>query len=185
MANEEKKYTSEFKAKVALEALGQQKKNLDSLSDKYNVPVSAILTWTIQLEKHGPDIFDASEEPEEVEGHISDRQAVNVEVDDPEIEKSISHGVMHDKLNYKRLVFWSVLGIILVLIFVQALVEMYQYNVDVTQERISANSEYYQVNQLKREAEETLNSFGVVDLENGVYRIPIDSAINEIASDDN
>ena len=82
----------------------------------------------------------------------------------------------------KRLTFWSVLGTILVIIFVQALFEMYQYNELTTRQRVSAASgEHYQANQLKKEAEERLNSFGVVNLEEGVYRMPIDSVINSMA----
>lgn len=185
MANEEQNYTSEFKVKVASEALEQDKENLDSLSDKYDVPVSTILTWTVELEKGAIDLLDTSQEPKNTESHIADRESVNVEVDDPEVAESISYGVMHDKLNYNRLAFWSILGMILVVIFVKGLMEMYQYNLDVTKDRVSEGSEYYQVNQLKREAEETLSSFGVVDPEEGIYRIPIDSAMNDIASQSN
>ncbi len=91
---------------------------------------------------------------------------------------------MLDQLNYKRLTFWSVFGTILVLIFVQALFEMNKYNERITQERVSAESEFYQVNDLRKEAQQQLESFGVVDLENGIYRIPIDSAINQMAVDE-
>lgn len=185
MANEEKKYTSEFKTKVAQEALSQEKQNLDSLSDKYDVPVSAILTWTLKLERSGADAFDASEISEDTKARIEDREAVDVNVDDPEVAESISHGVMHDDLNYKRLTFWSILGMILVAVFVKGLVEMFQYNSQVTRDMVSEGSEYYQVNEMKREAEETLTSFGVVDLDEGIYRIPIDSAMNDIANGSN
>jgi hypothetical protein len=37
---------------------------------------------------------------------------------------------------------------------------------------------------MKKEGQQQLESFGVVDLENGIYRIPIDSAINQMAADD-
>jgi hypothetical protein len=88
---------------------------------------------------------------------------------------------MFDKLNYKRLIFWSAFGIILVAIFVQALLEMYQYNVQTLENRVVGDGEFYKVNRLKVDAREHLNTFGVVDLEEGIYRIPIDSAINDIA----
>ena len=183
MANEEQNYTSEFKTKVAQKALEQDKQNLDGLSDKYDVPVSLILNWTVQLEKGGAEVFNTAEAQasEQPKPGIDEGESVDLEVEDPDVAESISFGVMHDDLNYKRLVFWSILGIILVLIFVKGLVEMYQYNMDVTRERISENSEFYQVNRLKRDAEETLSSFGVVDPEQGIYRIPIDSAMNDIA----
>lgn len=184
MANEEQNYTSEFKSKVALEALEQDKQNLDRLSDKYEVPVSLILKWTVQLEKEGTDVFEAEVEAkaEEEEAHIEDHESVDLEVDNPDIAESISFGVMHDDLNYKRLIFWSVLGMILVVIFTIGLIEMYQYNTAVSRDRISEESQYYQIKQLNEEAQETLNSFGVVDPEEGIYRIPIDSAMNDIAN---
>ena len=183
MPNEEKTYSAEFKANVAKEALDRDKKNLEGLSKKYDVPVSTILTWAVQLEKNAEDAFESGEKPEKVDDHIEDQEEVEVEVSDEEIAESIEHGVMHDKLNIRRLAFWSILGTVLVVLFVIALREMYQYNRLVADQAASGSTEFYQVNQQKRQAAETLNTFGVVDLENGIYRIPIDSAINEMADE--
>lgn len=182
MASEEKQYTAAFKKEVAQKALDRDKKNLDKLSENYDVPVSVILMWATELEKGGEDAFDTVEEQKEPAEH--EVTEVDVEVTDKKVADSIEHGVMLDQLNYKRLVFWSVFGTILVLIFVKALYEMNQYNTQNTQERVSAESEYYQVNQMKRDSQQQLESFGVVDLENGIYRIPIDSAISQMAADD-
>lgn len=182
MASEEKKYTADFKKEVAQKALDQSKKNLDKLSEKYDVPVSVILMWATELEKGGEDLFETSEEVEEESD--KGQNEVDVEITDQKVADSVEHGVMLDQLNYKRLVFWSVFGTILVLVFVQALFEMNQYNQQLTEERVSSESEYYQAKQLKEEANEQLESFGVVDLENGIYRIPIDSAITKIAADE-
>ncbi|WP_445666412.1 transposase [Fodinibius sp. AD559] len=182
MANEKQNYSADFKKEVAQQALDQSKKNLDELSKKYDVPVSVILMWATELEKGGDDVFETEEDdtssPEEP------AESVDVEITDEQLADSVEHGVMQDKLNYKRLVFWSVFGTILVVVFVWGLFEMYQYNSAVTQDRVSSESEYYQVNQMKREARQQLDSFGVVDLENGTYRIPIDSAINKMAADE-
>lgn len=184
MSNEEKTYSPDFKTKVAKEALEREKKNLDPLSKKYEVPVSTILTWAVQLEKNAPDYFEEeSEEIRETDQAIADEEDVGVEVTDKDIAESLDYGVMLDNLNIRRLTFWSLLGIALVLIFVFALREMYQYNRQLSQEAASGSTEFYQVNQQKRADTETLNSFGVVDMENGIYRIPIDSAINEMAED--
>ncbi|TYP92670.1 hypothetical protein LX73_2032 [Fodinibius salinus] len=181
MASEENNYTAAFKKKVAQKALDQSKKNLDKLSEKYDVPVSVILMWTTEYEKGGEDAFDTIQEEEKpVEQQVTN---VDVEISDQRVADSVEHGVMDDRLNYKRLIWWSVLGTILVIIFVKALFEMYQYNERLTKENVSADSEYYQVSQMKEEARNQLDNFGVVDLENKVYRIPIDSAINEIAAD--
>ena len=182
MASEEKKYSSDLKKEIARKALEQDKENLDKLSDKYDVSVSQILMWATELEKGGEEYFETADE--EADEHISEESTVDVEISDEKVADSVEHGVMLDQLNMKRLVFWSVFGIILVLIFVQALFEMYQYHERNVREAVAADTEYYQVNQLKREAREQLNSYGVVDLENGIYRIPIDSAINEVAADE-
>lgn len=182
MANEKHNYSADFKKEVAQKALDQSKKNLDKLSKKYDVPVSVILMWATEFEKGGEDVFES--EKDENASSEEPIESVDVEVTDQELADSVEHGVMQDKLNYKRLIFWSVFGTILVLVFVRGLYEMYQYNTQVTQERVSSESEYYQVNQMKKEARQQLNSFGVVDLENGTYRIPIDSAINKVAADE-
>jgi len=186
MSNEDQTYSSEFKTKVAKQAIEQDKKNLDRLSEKYDVPVSTILTWAVQLEKDAPE-FAADDEPaggvQQSEQAVADREEVAVEVTDENIADSFNYGVMFDKLNIRRLIFWSVLGMVLVVVFVFALREMYQYNRQLSDEAASGSTEFYQVNQQKRADTETLNSFGVVDLENGIYRIPIDSAINEMAEE--
>lgn len=184
MASDEEKYSAEFKKEVAQKALDQSKKNLDKLAKEYEVPVSVILMWVTELEKGGDDIFEKSESTQEPEKAESDDTDVDLEITDERFADSVEHGVMDDKLNYKRLVFWSVFGTILVVIFVRGLFEMYQYNMQLTEERVSSESEYYQVNQMKKEAQEQLDSFGVVDLENGTYRIPVDSAIKKIADDE-
>lgn len=187
MASEEKQYSSEFKAKVAKKALEQDQQNLDGLSEKYDVPVSMILMWSTKLKNNDGDtsIFSDSESHESEKAHIAKEEKVDVEVTDPKVADSLSHGVMGDKMNYRKLVFWTVLGIVLVVIFVKGLVEMYQYNTQISRDRISEESEYYEVNMLKKEADETLSSFGVVDLEEGIYRIPIDSVISDMAVDEN
>jgi transposase-like protein len=181
MASEERTYTAAFKKEVAQKALDQSKKNLDNLSEKYDVPVSLILMWATELEKGGEDAFKTSEVTEESEEVSTE---VDVEITNKKIADSVEHGVMLDQLNYKRLIFWSVFGVILVVIFVRSLVEMFQYNQQLTQERVSDESEYYEVNQLKKDARKQLDSFGVVDLDKGTYRIPVDSVISEMAGDE-
>jgi transposase-like protein len=183
MANEKQNYSADFKKEVAQKALDQSKKNLDKLSKKYDVPVSVILMWATELEKGGEDVFETEEE-EDTSSHEQSDEGISVEVTDEQLADSVEHGVMQDKLNYKHLIFWSVFGTTLVVIFVWGLIQMYQYNTGVTQDRVSSESEYYQVNQMKREARQQLDSFGVVDLENGTYRIPIDSAINKVATNE-
>ncbi len=180
MPNEGNNYTPEFKKKIAQKALENNKQNLEQLSEQYDVPVSVILMWATELEKGGEGAFEEASDTEST-AQKDKLKTADVNISDDELADSMQHGVMYDKLNYKRLTFWSVLGVILVIVFVQALFEMYQYHMDTTQLRVSSESEYYQSKELKEDAEEKLNTFGVVDLEEGIYRMPVDSVINEMA----
>lgn len=106
---------------------------------------------------------------------------VDIDVQDEEVVHSIAHGVMSDKINYRRLAFWTILGIVLFVVFVYSLVNMFDYNKFRTSERLSAQTEFTEINKLQENDRKQLNSFGVVDEENNVYRVPIDSAINYLA----
>lgn len=184
MTSKDHQYTPEFKAKVARKALEQDKQNLDRLSKKYDVPVSVILTWAVKLERNPGHTFEPTPAPEASQASAADEhELVDVDVDDEKISRSISHGVMPDDLDIKKLAFWSVLGLIFVVIFVQLLKEMYDQTTLINQEQLSAQSEYYDITEQNRLDREKLSSFGVVDIEQGIYRMPIDSAINEIAVD--
>lgn len=182
MASEEKKYTPDFKVKVVEEALERSKKNLDNLAEKYDLPVSLILMWTAEYEKSGPDAFEEQETAEE-KTQEEEQESVDVQVSDEDISRSVEFGVMTGDLNIKKIVFWSIVGFVILNIFVAILHEMYHRDEQVARERISTTNEYYQVNQLKNQQQKRLSEFGMVDAENGIYKIPIDSAINEIAVD--
>lgn len=185
MASEEKNYTPEFKVKVAEEALDQSKKNLDNLADKYDLPVSVILMWTAEYEKHGAEAFEETDTAREKthEQQEEEPESVDVQVTDEDISRSVEFGVMTGDLDIKKIVFWSIVGFVILNIFVGILYEMYHRDEQLARERVSTTNEYYQVNQLKNEHKTKLSEFGMVDAENGIYRIPIDSAINEIAVD--
>lgn len=181
-SEEERNYSPEFKREVAQQALNQSKRNLDDLSEKYDVPVSVILMWATELEKGGPDVFERTEE-EAPAAEPEQAPEIDIDVGDSEIAEGFSYGVMKDRLNYRRLIFWSILGVILISIFVQALMEMNSYNIRITKENHAAQYDYSEVKRIKQQAREQLNSFGVVSLEENIFRIPVDSAISDIASD--
>ena len=61
MARIYKKHGSEFKAKVALEAIKEQK-TLGELSQKYSIAPTQISTWKKQLESESPAIFEGKQE---------------------------------------------------------------------------------------------------------------------------
>src|SRR5699024_1828477 len=130
MASQDQTYSSEFKAEVAVKAMEQGKKNLDRLSDEYDVPVSVILSWTAALERNANITFDAKGKEEAASLYEEDdaKMIVNVKTDEPHITTSLDQGVMPDELNYKNLLMWVGLGLAFVLIFVQLAIEMNQVN---------------------------------------------------------
>ena len=69
------------------------------------------------------------------------------------------------------------------LLFVVSLIFFSQYSYTNAQRNASVTSTYYEITKLTEDAEAHLNSYGVVDAEEGVYRIPIDEAINKLATD--
>jgi len=108
-----------------------------------------------------------------------------IDVKDEEIARSVDKGVMDDNPNYQRLLFWSVLGTAIFVIFVFMLASIYDFNNYLTQRDTSEGSSYYQIEELNEKAEKRLTTFGVVDKEEGIYRIPIDSAITTYIEENN
>lgn len=172
------KYSSEFKAKVALEAVSQGRSVIEKVAEKHGVSEEQVIAWASQLHEDASRIFSAEAAYEEPEA-----EDVEISTEDEEFAVAVSHGVMSDELNYNKLIFWSTLGTALVVIFVIGLVYFSQYSLFETQREVSNQSVYSEIKDLKAEQDQQLNSFGVVDLEEGRYRIPIDSAINRIATD--
>lgn len=178
MADKQETYSSEFKAEVALNALARNKKNLEPLSEQYQVPVSLILTWAVQLEQNAAGVYDTTSEPTDIE---AEPEPVDIKIDSRDMEVSIEQGVMSDDLNYMRLVSWTVIGLIVVAVFIQMLIEMFQINISKSPEQVVGEDAYHAVTHKKREAKIELSSFGVVNEEEGVFRVPIDMVIEQMA----
>ncbi|MTI88922.1 MAG: hypothetical protein FH748_13255 [Balneolaceae bacterium] len=174
-------YSSDFKAKVALDAVSQGRSVIAEVAEKYDVTEEEVISWASTYHEEGATVF-AGEQAHH--GHSdSEVEDVDITTEDNEFAHAVEHGVMDDDLNYKKLIFWSTLGTALVIIFVIGLVYFSQYSIFESQQEASLNSEYIEVQELNAAQTEKLNSFGVVDGEEGIYRIPIDSAIKRIAVD--
>ena len=172
-------HSSEFKAKVALEAVAQGRSVIKEIAKKHGISEDEVIEWAAQLQDEASQVFTTET------AHVSDSEVEDVDIttEDEEFAGAVEHGVMSDTLNYNKLIFWSTLGTALVVIFVIGLVYFSQYSLFETQKQVSAQSSYSEIKELKAEQNQELNSFGVVNLEEGIYRIPIDSAINRIATD--
>ena len=66
MARIYKKHGSQFKAKVALEAIKEQK-TLGELSQKYSVAATQISAWKKQLENESIKVFESTQEKSQQE----------------------------------------------------------------------------------------------------------------------
>lgn len=175
-----KQYSSEFKAKVALEAVAQSRSVIQNIAEKHNVSEEEVIAWASQLNEEAAKLFGA-ETVQTVD--TSEVEDVDITTEDEEFSAAVSHGVMSDNLNYGKLIFWSTLGTSLVIIFVIGLVYFSQYSLFEAQKEASSRVTYSDYGALVAEQKQELNSYGVVDLEEGIYRIPIDSAISRIAID--
>lgn len=181
MASKDKDYSSEFKTEIAKKALHLSDQEIKDLSNECDVPVSKIKVWKTELAKavdNLDNVFGSLTEQEIAK--LSDKpEEVEIEITNTGVANSLEKGVMSDKLNYKRIAFWCVLGIILFVVIIQALVEANKKNV-ADYEVQSQQEEQYLADQLRRQANKNLSSFGVINLEEKTYRIPIDSAMDDV-----
>ncbi len=98
------------------------------------------------------------------------------EIDDPELSQQVSEGVMPDKMSIGAITLWTVLTSVVVVILIVIAVQLYNYFSFQQQYQAAVNVEYRGINELRGTAERNLTTFEVIDDEQGIYRIPIDSA---------
>lgn len=96
---------------------------------------------------------------------------------------SVEQGIQPDSLDYRSLLFWNVLGIVVVIGLIIFAVELQQHT-SLERQRAVANSvEYIDITNLKNAQNEKLNSFGLNNAEDGIYHIPIDKAIENMVNE--
>lgn len=171
MSNDSKNFTLDEKTKIALEAASGDRGKMINLAEKHDVTVEEIEEWMRETGVTNVTSTDAD-----------DQESVSIFATE-EFANDYEFGATPDKLNYSRLFFWSIFGTAVILLFIIAVVNVYDYTLDSVMQQSAERSMYYEIDQLEASATEQLNSFGVVDLEEGIYRIPIDSAITEIAQE--
>lgn len=177
-------HSPEFKAKVALEAVSEQNKVFSEIAEKYGVSEEEVAVWSSQLAPNTVSIFSGAETHASSHSHTTSIiEDVSLESDDEEFTYAVQHGVESDNLNYNRLFFWSGLGVAVVTVFIVALIFFAKFSYSNALQNVSETSSYVEITKLKADQNEELNSFGVVDLEKGIYRIPIEDAIDKIAID--
>ena len=165
MSKKSKKLTEEEKLKIIERAATGGAEALMNLADEFGVTeeeIQNLIHETPVDEEHGKEY--------------------TLDVTD-DFFKSVEYGATFDKLNYKRLTFWSVFGASVMVLFIVAVMFMYEYTRTSAIQAQSERSTFYDIELLQRTDQVKLNTFGVVDSEEGIYRIPIDSAITIIAID--
>ncbi|OAN63976.1 hypothetical protein A8B79_14405 [Balneola sp. EhC07] len=174
------KHNAKFKAQVAIEALNLSAGDLEEFAKVKGVSTDQVLDWVSQLKENSATIFEEGQDAHSGHHHASGEN-VNLETEDELLIAAVSHGVNDDNLNYNKLFFWTTFGTGLVVVIIYGLIQFAQASWFDAQNEAAVNSQFSEIKELKAKDAETLNSYGVVDLENGTYRIPIDQAINKIA----
>lgn len=106
-----------------------------------------------------------------------------IESDNETFVTAVAYGAEEEGLDIGSITKWSVLGVVSVVVFVVVLIYYSQFAFNSAVENVNVTSSYYEIEKLESDAREQLTTYGVVDGEAGIYRIPIDEAINKIATD--
>ncbi|MBO6536614.1 MAG: hypothetical protein JJ966_10350 [Balneolaceae bacterium] len=168
------KHTADFKAKVALDALSHKNDTFAKIAEKYEVSAEEVEQWVSELEGNATEVFKTASS----QGEVLD---VAIESDDDTFIHAVSYGVEEEGLDMSAIYKWSGIGVIAVIVFIAALIPFAQYALDNAKENVNVTSSYYEIERLTEQGNERLNSYGVI--EEGVYHIPIDEAINTLAVD--
>lgn len=166
MSDKSDKLSDVEKAQIAEKAKNAGNEVREKLAEEYGVTEEEIREW--ELETSASD--------------VSDDEEVSLEATD-EFIKSVEYGATFDILNYGRLTFWSAFGTVSVVLFIVGIMFMHEYNrTSAIQERFQ-QSIFYDIEEIQQRDRARLESFGVVDIDEGIYRIPIDSAITILTNE--
>ncbi|HMB40832.1 MAG TPA: helix-turn-helix domain-containing protein [Balneolaceae bacterium] len=161
MSKNQNSFTESEQIRIAKQAVAGGTEDLKRLAEENNISQQQIQDWIREYNIEAP-------------GDISDD--VSLEASENFVD-SVEYGATFDNLNYNRLTFWSVFGTSVILIFIISIMFIHEYTRTSALQRSDESSLYYEINELQEQDKETLETFGVVDPEEGIYRVPIDSAI--------
>ena len=115
---------------------------------------------------------------------INDTTDASIETSDQELANAITLGVNDDIMDFKKLIFWSGLGVGIVATVVVIWIFASQVFFEQSKANATATSTYYSIDKLTEDANNHIHSYGVLDAEDRVYHMPIDAAIEKIATDE-
>ena len=104
---------------------------------------------------------------------------MEVSTSDQELVFAVDKGVMEDALNIPRLTFWSVITVLFMVVMVGVSMQIYTYWGFRSKVNQAIATEYKDLVQKRAADANTLSTYGMVDGEAGVFRIPLDEAIDQ------
>jgi hypothetical protein len=167
MSKNQNSFTESEQIHIAKQAAAGESRELKRLAEKHNIREQEIQNWIREYNIEAPS--DESDE-------------FSLEASENFID-SVEYGATFDKLNYNRLTFWSVFGTSVILVFIISIMFIHEYTRTSALQRSDESSLYFDINELQEQDKETLETFGVVNPEEGIYRIPVDSAITIMANE--
>lgn len=118
-----------------------------------------------------------SKNPKNTKRQNPDDEIYEIEVDD-EFSNSVEKGFTEDNLNIKRLLFWILTGMVIAFLLVVIAYNMHGFNAFEFQQQENKQTKNIQIDQMKARENKILSTYGIENLKEGIYRIPIDSAIS-------
>src|SRR6056297_190067 len=161
MSKNQNSFTESEQIRIAKQAAAGGTEDLKRLAEENSISQQQIQNWIREYNIEAPG---------------DESQDVSLEASENFVD-SVEYGATFDNLNYNRLTFWSVFGTSVILIFIITIMFIHEYTRTSALQRSDESSLYYEINELQEQDKETLETFGVVDPEEGIYRVPIDSAI--------
>ncbi len=79
------KYSSEFKAKVALEAVSQSRSVIQKIAEKHDLSEEEVISWAAQLNQEAASLFGAETTPHVDDG--SEVEDVDITTEDEEFDE--------------------------------------------------------------------------------------------------
>lgn len=169
MGNDQKQFTDKEKISIALKAADGGDKEIRRLAEEHGTTEENIRSWIREKELRSVNISDEVEE-------------ISLDATDNFVD-SVTYGATKDTLNYSRLTFWTVFGTAVLIIFITSVMFIHEYTRTASLQNQFEQSQYYNIQEIESNDRATLESFGVIDPDAGIYRIPIDSAITIIVNE--
>jgi len=167
MSKNQNSFTESEQIRIAKQAAAGGTEDLKRLAGENNISQQEIQNWIREYNIEAP-------------GNLSDD--VSLEASEDFVD-SVEYGATFDHLNYNRLTFWSVFGTSVIVVFIISIMFVHEYTRTSALQRSDESSLYFDINELQEQDKETLETFGVVNPEEGIYRIPIDSAITIMSNE--